>query len=1133
MRNLFIIICFFLFNLSFAQNVLVNHNLKVKISPENSSIDVTDQFYFTENGSSDLEFSLNSQLSITSHSPNVSIEVVGDKTEAADFGMDRDDAGDVKSGLILNTYRIVPLKGFSKGDVIEIKYNGKIESPIEQSEANYQRGFSESPGIIAEKGIYLAGSTYWVPYFKDKMVQFSLTTQLPEGWKTVSQGSRILENISEGNHTDQWKEDQPQEEIFLIAAKFSEYAYNAGNVKAMAFLRTPDEGLANKYLETTAQYMEMYRTLVGPFPYSKFALVENFWETGYGMPSFTLLGEKIIRFPFILHSSYPHELLHNYWGNSVYVDFETGNWCEGLTAYMADHLIKEQRSQGDAYRRTTLQKFADYVTEENDFPVNTFLSRHNASSETIGYGKVSMIFHMLRRNLGEEVFVKAIQRFNRNNAFKVASWADIQSAFEDASGSDLTAFFDQWISRKGAPELSLNNVIFEKGKLEFTIEQLQKYPAFSISVPVIIETESGKKLLNVALDQKKHTFTQSFEGENIISVQVDPMYDVFRVLHPDEVPSSLSKAYGAKKTAFVLPSGAGKEEIKMYEDFIRDWRTGNEGEFEVLSDNSLNTWPVDQTVWILGYQNKLANSFLKGLERFDLTNNENALQLGEKQISKTENSTIITSKHPQNLDEVLVFFAIDRADAISGLVRKLPHYGKYSYLAFEGEEPTNVVKGQWDVLDSPLVRKNNTLGKDIKMSNTTPDAAVNDFYTRNALAKLKPVFSSDRIMKDVEYLASEELKGRGLGTPELDKAAEYIATEFEKAGLLPGEIANYKLSYFQTWTTDIAGKGNVKLMNVVGAIEGDEKYANEPVVISAHYDHLGTGWPDAHRGDAGKIHYGADDNASGVAIMLELARHLKKNVFPLRPIIFVAFTGEEAGLLGSKHFVDLLIRRGITPFANINFDTNGRLFDKPLLILNGNTAREWKFIFMGTEYVTGVKTELVQQQIDASDQVSFNAKGIPAVQFFSGANHDYHRPSDVIEKLDPNGMVKIAMVAKEVIQYLGERTDPMPYTGENIKANETKKGTAPKKERKASTGSMPDVGYSGEGVRIAAVSEGSPGAKAGLIEGDIILSFDGQAVKNLREYSDELKKRQPGDKVILEVLRGDKKIKKEIILGER
>lgn len=128
----------------------------------------------------------------------------------------------------------------------------------------------------------------------------------------------------------------------------------------------------------------MYSKLIGPYPYKKFALVENFWETGYGMPSFTLLGPKIIRFPFILHSSYPHEILHNWWANGVFVDLNAGNWNEGLTAYLSDHLVKEQRNQGVEYRRTTLQKYTDYVAKSKDFPIMEFRSRHSSATEAVG-----------------------------------------------------------------------------------------------------------------------------------------------------------------------------------------------------------------------------------------------------------------------------------------------------------------------------------------------------------------------------------------------------------------------------------------------------------------------------------------------------------------------------------------------------------------------------------------------------------------------------------------------------------------------------------------------------------------------------------------------------------------------------
>jgi aminopeptidase N len=113
----------------------------------------------------------------------------------------------------------------------------------------------------------------------------------------------------------------------------------------MVFLRQPDEQLAGRYLEATARYLAMYEKLLGPYPYGKFALVENFWETGYGMPSFTLLGPRVLRLPFILHSSYPHEILHNWWGNGVFPDYGQGNWAEGLTAYLADHLLGSSRGR--------------------------------------------------------------------------------------------------------------------------------------------------------------------------------------------------------------------------------------------------------------------------------------------------------------------------------------------------------------------------------------------------------------------------------------------------------------------------------------------------------------------------------------------------------------------------------------------------------------------------------------------------------------------------------------------------------------------------------------------------------------------------------------------------------------------
>jgi hypothetical protein len=1115
MKYIFILLNVLIFNsFTIAQNSnIVKHNLSVEINPQTSSVSVTDKMEFK--GEFEKVFLLNSKLTPTIITKGAKLKKVDNTSKAQDVGMDRDVSSD-KSDVILTKWIIK-----SKSQNIAISYKGIIKEELESNDANYQRGFSETSGIISDIGVYLAGSTYWVPVFEGALMTFKLETKLPKGWKNVTQGKRTFEEVQGDSHIDIWECNKPQEEVFLIAAKFTEYSHkmNSG-IDAMAFLRTPDEGIANKYLEVTEQYMEMYQSMLGNYPYSKFALVENFWETGYGMPSFTLLGEKIIRFPFILHSSYPHELLHNWWGNSVYVDFKSGNWCEGTTAFMADHLIKEQRGAGEEYRRSTLQKFSDYVTPENDFPLSEFIARHDGPSEAIGYGKALMMWQMLRRKLGDENFIKGMKLFYDNNIYKTASYSDIRIAMEKVSGIDLKAFFTQWVNRKSAPELAIKSIKTDtysgKYRINIDIEQVQKEEAFDIDIPINIATEKGIETFVFNMNSKLQSFQISLDSKPL-KLAIDPQYDVFRILNPNEVPPTLNKIWGSKINMIILPSKAEKIQLDIYKELAKQWTTADNDSFIVVMDKDISKLPETQTAWIFGYENTFATVVNNKLSAYNSSFTTDSIIFDGKKINK-KNDVILTIPNSNDANRQNIFIATSNPKAIPGLVRKLPHYGKYSYLAFNGDEPTNIAKGQWPVLNSPLVKIFNPKASQISL-----------IEERKALAEFKPLFSGSRMMKSIEFLASEELKGRGLGTPELDKASEYIADNFKKAGLKP-----LSDSYYQEFKHNFKDKGELKVVNVIGIIEGtDENLKDNPIVISAHYDHLGLGWPDVHNGDKGKIHYGADDNASGVAILLELAKTMGKSVKSKRTIVFLACSGEEAGLIGSRYFVahskDYF--KGQI-FADVNIDTDGSLFDKKLMVLNANTAREWKFIFMGTDYTTGVKTEVIEKELDASDQFAFIEKGIPAVQLFTGATANYHRPSDTYDKIDAKGMVKVATVAKEVAVYLADRENPMPYTGANHKAAATTSST-PKTSRRVSTGTVPDFAFQGEGVKVGSVVPNSAGEKAGLKAGDIIIMLDNDKTPNLKIYSDLLKKHQPGDIVKLTILRDKNEKVISLKLGER
>jgi C-terminal processing protease CtpA/Prc len=213
----------------------------------------------------------------------------------------------------------------------------------------------------------------------------------------------------------------------------------------------------------------------------------------------------------------------------------------------------------------------------------------------------------------------------------------------------------------------------------------------------------------------------------------------------------------------------------------------------------------------------------------------------------------------------------------------------------------------------------------------------------------------------------------------------------------------------------------------------------------------------------------------------------------------------------------------------LNLDTDGRLGKKKLLVLGAGSAGEWIHIFRGTGYVTGFDVATVNEELDASDHKSFHEAGVPAVQLFSGPHLDYHRPSDTFDKIDAEGLLKVASVAKEVIEYLAGREESMMATLTSGK----KAATAAKKSHKVSLGTIPDFAYSGEGFLISGVVQGSPAESGGLKAGDVIVKIGSRAVQDLKGLSDILKTLNPGDTIAITFLREGKQMTAETKVVER
>ncbi|NBC49467.1 MAG: M20/M25/M40 family metallo-hydrolase, partial [Gammaproteobacteria bacterium] len=440
------------------------------------------------------------------------------------------------------------------------------------------------------------------------------------------------------------------------------------------------------------------------------------------------------------------------------------------------------------------------------------------------------------------------------------------------------------------------------------------------------------------------------------------------------------------------------------------------------------------------------------------------------------------------------------------------------------------------------------------------------------------------MMGDLRRLSDPKLKGRGLGSAGLDQAADFIAERFEALGLEPAgdpghgyqQVSEkvWEKAWEKAWENGEENAGEkvaervrdqgqqtgsgaperpVTLRNIVGRLPGrDPALAAQPLIIGAHYDHLGTGWPDVRADNAGKIHQGADDNASGVAVMLELARALADGSPPARPILFVAFSGEEAGRLGSRHFVERLDGSGTRAFAMLNLDSVGRLEGGSLYALGASSGEQWGHILRGAGYVTGVAVKPVSEPLDASDQTSFIAAGIPAVQLFSGAHADYHRPTDTAGKIDAAGLVQVAAVAQEAIDYLTGPEARLTPSGAAKAAAGTGSGSAASSSggsvagpvsgsvargisgatsgsgfdapartapRRAALGTVPDFAFEGDGVRLTGVMPASPAAGAGLREGDILVAVNGQGIADLRGYAEVLRGLAPGEAVTIQYRR--------------
>ena len=396
--------------------------------------------------------------------------------------------------------------------------------------------------------------------------------------------------------------------------------------------------------------------------------------------------------------------------------------------------------------------------------------------------------------------------------------------------------------------------------------------------------------------------------------------------------------------------------------------------------------------------------------------------------------------------------------------------------------------------------------------------------------KNEPKVADNKIKEDVAFLADDKLEGRQTGTRGEALAAEYLVERFETIGLQPKGTEGYLQSYSFKPKTDPHGEvefttnadSTITGNNIIGFIDNNAKTT---IVIGAHYDHLGFGGEGSlYREKDKAVHNGADDNASGVAVMLNIANRLRiKNdqaeIKDKNNYLFMSFSGEEMGLLGSNYFSKNPTIDAESINYMINMDMVGRMkADSTLAVYGTGTSP----IFKQTLKSNNDKFKLVENEsgVGPSDHTSFYLIDIPVLHFFTGQHEDYHKPSDDSEKLNYDGMNLISDYIYSIINDLDDNGE--------LAFRKTKNESEESPRFKVGLGVVPDYLYDGKGMRIDGTREETPAFTAGLQKGDVVLKLGDSLITDMMSYMRALSVFDNGDEADITVKRGDKMINTKV-----
>jgi len=590
-------------------------------------------------------------------------------------------------------------------------YRGTIDDPPREPRHLRFVTPSETAGHIGLEGVYLGGESQWYPDIEGSFSTFRLKALVPSHWTVVTQGRQEEGAERGGRVVSQWVVPERSEALTLVANRFvttsRTWTSQGGQSIELATYFFPDHAdLADEYLDATATYLEAYIPILGEFPFDRFSVVENFFASGLGMPSFTLLGSGSIQRHYVQPYALGHEIVHSWIGNSVFNRAGQGNWVEGLTTYLANyywHELTHDERQAFEQRRMMLQGYSVYVNPEQDYPVARFFTKHDEKDNAIGYQKAAFVFHQLRQEIGDDAFWRSLKRFVGHYRNRPADWENIEAVFSRESRQDLRWFFAQWVERGGAPSLSLG--IADAGHVKgqdgmsawrLTVRIRQDGPPFRMPVPVKIVMKNGVETKWVTTDLSDETTADVMVSDQPVLVQLDPDHMIFRRI-PRSWLTPMLNGYVTDRTKTVVRAFSDPASpLQRIVDRIAGQEThlSDSGKTRVLSDEGA-VIPATGSVLVLAgvEQDRMVGSLAEESCGDRIRLEKEGFHVDGMTYKGTEMAVLFSCRRAQAPGSVVTILYGISPGALENVSRYLFYYGWQSYVIFK--HGTVVKRGLW------------------------------------------------------------------------------------------------------------------------------------------------------------------------------------------------------------------------------------------------------------------------------------------------------------------------------------------------------------------------------------------------------------------------------------------------------